>query len=282
MGGTARGEIHSQEQVCAHCMVEGHNPPACTEWMKYDPDVKLKSKRPSTKSPNPCTKVLPQDLLPRRSPSNSSRGSPKPPKGPSVRTPSPKREIELDGDDGVPRAKRTPRTEYFSLGNDDIDIEEAEPEVGVDSDETIRQCNASLNSEAKALETMLETSKSNNESKDRHIDTLKEQIYIADTTHSANASKLSEQSKTADARAEQFKLQAESIKLMGSQVEKETDDLRRKLTDRHTNCKAQRLRMKNSRRKSGSCVPVNKKHVSNYMRHKKVVVDLLQSLKRHS
>ena len=60
---------------------------------------------------------------------------------------------------------------------------------------------------------------------------MKDQINLADTAHSANASKLSEQSKTADARAEQFRLQAESIKLMGSQVEKETDDLRRKLTE---------------------------------------------------
>ena len=140
---------------------------------------------------------------------------------------------------------------FFFWGKEDVDIEEAEPEVGLGFDETIRQCNASLNSQVKALETMLETLKSNNESKDRHIDTLMEQINIADITHSANASKLNEQSKTADARAEQFRLQTESVKLMGSQVEKEADDLRRNLTDRQTSCKVLMLHMKTLGRRAG-------------------------------
>ena len=129
--GTAKGEIHPQEEVCAHCGTAGHNPPKCREWLTHNPDVHLKPHRPASKSPSPAKKELPTNLRPRRSTSNSSRGASKPPKVPAAKVASSdsdassavKRRFEPADGGELPQAKRVLDTENFEMGDDDIDLD---------------------------------------------------------------------------------------------------------------------------------------------------------------
>ena len=130
----------------------------------------------------------------------------------------------------MPQAKRTPETERFHYGDDDVgvDVPNGDPQLheaglnyGVESDETLKQCNRSLLEQVKALGLQIETLRSTSESKDRHIGTLNEQIDLTDIKNADNISELKARNEDAAARAEEFKIRADTMQMREQKFEKQ-------------------------------------------------------------
>ena len=94
------------------------------------------------------------------------------------------------------QAKSANSTQIFGIhDDDDVDVDDAEEQLGENSNGIVKECNASLQAQLNAMKEIVSTLQESNDSKDRIINIMQEQVDIVDSRY-VEAEKSSDEAKS--------------------------------------------------------------------------------------